>query len=549
MEEADGKTVNFAGMPGERRGVGGLGAALALAAGLGAALIPSEARAFCGFYVGGAGARMYNHATEVVLMREGTRTVLSMQNNYEGPPTRFAMVVPVPVVLQKESVKTLSKEMFERLDALDAPRLVEYWEADPCDAKEFGYEFSDDPLTGGGFGPNDATTRAKAPAVQVLNRFAVGEYQIVILGAQDALALDAWLRTNGYAIPAGAEAVLRPYVQSGMKFFVAKVDPAKVRFEGGMATLSPLRFHYDAETFNLPIRLGLLSSAGEQDLIIHILARGQRYEAANYDNVFIPTNLDVKDAARGAFGAFYAALFDRARALKESKRPAVVTEYAWASTSCDPCATSPLDPEDLAAFGGEVLPPAPPPGGMSDVFVLTRLHARYDKESLGEDFVFRAAPPVVGGREVRGASGALETGASPSEFNNFQARYAIRHGWSGPIACANPRRGVWGSHPSGVFAPPAPAQDLAFAPRGSIDLDSFFGPGLPTSSSDVPPGGRYALPPPLMQPTHGGCAGCRVGRDGDVEGEGGALALAVTSLLAVAARRRRRGPSAAERSR
>jgi hypothetical protein len=545
MEEADGKIVNFAEMLRERRCRGGLAAALALALGCGAALLPSEARAFCGFYVGGAGARMYNHATEVVLMREGTRTVLSMQNNYDGPPDRFAMVVPVPVVLQKESVKTLSKEMFERIDALDAPRLVEYWEADPCDREGYGYEFSDDPLASGGFRPNDATIRAgAAPPVQVLNRFSVGEYQIVILGAQDALALDVWLRKNGYAIPAGAEAVLRPYVQSGMKFFVAKVDPAKVRFERGMATLSPLRFHYDAETFNLPIRLGLLSSAGEQDLIIHILARGQRYEAANYDNVFIPTNLDVRDAAKAEFGAFYAALFDRARARGEGKRPAVVTEYAWESASCDPCVTSPLDPEDLAAFGEEVLPPPASPGGKNSVFVLTRMHARYDKESLGEDFVFRAAPPVAGGREARGASGALEQGAIPSEYNNFQARYAIRHAWGAPLTCDKPRRGVWGNNPSGVYAPPAPARKLAFAPRGSVNLDAFFGPGLPTSSSAAPPGARYALPEPLPQQTHGGgCAGCRVGREGDAGGAAGALALAVTSLFAVAvaaARRRSR---------
>src|SRR5262245_50128675 len=95
----------------------------------GAALLASPpARAFCGFYAGGAGAHLYNHATQVVLMREGQRTVLSMENDYTGPPSGFAMVVPVPVVLQKEQVKTLSREVFDLVDRLDAPRLVEYWE-------------------------------------------------------------------------------------------------------------------------------------------------------------------------------------------------------------------------------------------------------------------------------------------------------------------------------------------------------------------------------------------------------------------------------------
>ncbi|MEM9189504.1 MAG: DUF2330 domain-containing protein [Myxococcota bacterium] len=73
----------------------GLGATLALA--------PATANAFCGFYVGGAEASLYNEATMVVLMWEGTKTVLSMQNDYQGPPEDFAMVVPMPVVLKESA--------------------------------------------------------------------------------------------------------------------------------------------------------------------------------------------------------------------------------------------------------------------------------------------------------------------------------------------------------------------------------------------------------------------------------------------------------------
>ena len=93
---------------------------------------PPTANAFCGFYVAGADAELYNNATMVVLMRDGTRTVLSMQNNYQGPAQDFAMVVPVPVVLSEDDVKVLPPEVFDRVDKLAAPRLVEYWEQDPC---------------------------------------------------------------------------------------------------------------------------------------------------------------------------------------------------------------------------------------------------------------------------------------------------------------------------------------------------------------------------------------------------------------------------------
>ena len=92
----------------------------------------SPAAAFCGFYVNGAGSEMFNDATQVTLMRMGTRTVLSMQNNYKGPAEAFALVIPVPVVLQEADVKILPKEVFAKIDQMGAPRLVEYWEQDPC---------------------------------------------------------------------------------------------------------------------------------------------------------------------------------------------------------------------------------------------------------------------------------------------------------------------------------------------------------------------------------------------------------------------------------
>src|SRR5450631_782971 len=107
--------------------------------GAGCALVATTiaAHAFCGFYVAGSGQKMFNDATQVVLMRDGTRTVLSMQNDYKGPLEDFAMVIPVPVVLHEKDVKTLPGEVFEHVESLGSPRLVEYWEQDPCEiAKE-----------------------------------------------------------------------------------------------------------------------------------------------------------------------------------------------------------------------------------------------------------------------------------------------------------------------------------------------------------------------------------------------------------------------------
>ena len=415
--------------------------------------VPARTRAFCGFYVGGADQRMYANATLVVLMRDGNRTVLSMQNDYQGPPTAFAMVVPVPVVLQEENVRTLPREIFDRVDQMAAPRLVEYWEQDPCNVRRPPM-----PAGVGRRGGGALTERAGGGGglgVRVEAQFAVGEYDIVILSANDSTGLETWLHQEHYNIPAGASEVLRPYVESGTKFFVARVDPSRVTFQNGRAVLSPLRFHYDTPELSLPVRLGLLSSQGEQDLLVHILARGesgsgQRYEVANYANTFIPTNLRVRESVRDHFGAFYESVF---RETVARNPRTVVTEYAWDAMSCDPCPGPTLTPADMMTLGADVTPTQETWG-----FTLTRLHYRYTRDTLAEDLVFRAAPPVVGGRGMPDANGVMEQSVQPSSVNNFQGRYAMLHPWTGPVACETPQRGAWGGPPDrdDWFAMPPP---------------------------------------------------------------------------------------------
>ncbi len=211
----------------------------------GAVAAPSRARAFCGFFVAGSDAKLTNDASQVVLMRKGNRTVMTMSNDYKGPPENFAMVVPVPVVLHKEDVKTLPADVFDHIDSLSAPRLVEYWEQDPCAPPE----------------PPVPVMRMAAPAgmamkhksdegglgVKIEAQFVSGEYEIVILSANDSQGLETWLHREKYQIPPGAAAALAPYVRDKSKFFVAKVDVKKVKRDGaGVVHLSPLRFAFDA---------------------------------------------------------------------------------------------------------------------------------------------------------------------------------------------------------------------------------------------------------------------------------------------------------------
>jgi hypothetical protein len=428
--------------------------------------------AFCGFFVSGANAKLYNNASQVVLMRKGSTTVMTMSNNYKGPPEDFAMVVPVPVVLQKHQVKTLPHDVFKHIDELSAPRLVEYWEQDPCNP---GFPGGLRLGSGGGAAAPMKAAESAAPkdlGVKIEAKFSRGEYEILILSAKEAEGLETWLHQNNYKIPDGAADALAPYVRDQMKFFVAKVNIQKVKHDAqGLVQLSPLRFHFREKELRLPVRLGLLNAESKQDLIVYVLHPEKRFEVANYKTVPIPTNLDVADEVRKTFAEFYAELFDAT--LAQSGGKAVITEYSWDTGSCDPCPTPPLDPSELAVLGADVLGDEAQSGN----FVLTRLHTRYDKQTLSEDLVFKTAPPMIGGRE-----GENKTRIAREDVNNFQGRYIIRHYWQGKVACQNPHWGVWGENPHNTRRreKPSAATGLANAARGKVVLADVVNTAVPS---------------------------------------------------------------------
>src|SRR6476646_9069118 len=91
--------------------------------------------AFCGFYVAKADSRLFNKASQVVLVRQGDRTVLTMANDFQGEPKEFAVVIPVPTFLKREQIHVGAKALVDHLDAYSAPRLVEYFDRNPCEIR------------------------------------------------------------------------------------------------------------------------------------------------------------------------------------------------------------------------------------------------------------------------------------------------------------------------------------------------------------------------------------------------------------------------------
>ncbi|MCP5155582.1 MAG: DUF2330 domain-containing protein [Ectothiorhodospiraceae bacterium] len=382
---------------------------------------------FCGFYVAKADTKLFNRASQVVIARAEDRTVLTMANDFQGEPREFAVVIPVPTFIGRDQIHVGDKAHIDHLDAYTAPRLVEYFDPDPCRVMMLMERSAAAPASA----PPSADAAAKSLGVTIEARYTVGEYDILILSAEQSDGLETWLTDNGYQLPAGASRVLGSYIRQGMRFFVARVNLAE-QAKLGFSYLRPLQVAYESPKFMLPIRLGTLNADGPQELFVYTLTPKGRVETVNYRTVRLPTGMDIPIFVREEFGDFYRALFDEQ--VRREQMRAVFLEYAWDMNWCDPCAADPLSSEELEALGvhwlddgrpgvvpmprpvppGRLVPPQPQP---RNVFV-TRLHLRYTADTFPDDLVFQ------------------ETG----DRTNFQGRYVLRHPWTGKADCDGARQ-------------------------------------------------------------------------------------------------------------
>ncbi|WP_276503276.1 DUF2330 domain-containing protein [Terrimonas pollutisoli] len=389
-----------------------------------AGMISHEAAAFCGFYVSKADGTLKNKTSQVILVRDGNRNVITMYNDFKGNLKDFAMVVPVPVVLKKNDIKVVDQQIFNVLNDYSKPRLVEYHDQNPClqynyklEGRAPGVALNEVVVTGYG------TAKRKDLGVKIEAKYLVGEYDILILSAKESSGLKTWLDENGYKIPAGADEVLEPYIKSNLKFFVVKVnEEEKKKLPGNF--LRPIQIRFSSPKFMLPIRLGMANADGDQDMIVYAFTKKGRVESTNYRTVSLPTGKNIPLFVQNNFGNFYANLFQH-QWDKEGKAVTML-EYAWDVSpknyvKCDPCVATAPSAQDLAQAGvwwinrdwNDYNDIEEEDDDYSDNVYFTRLHVRYNRNKFPQDLMFQVTPNT----------------------ENFQARYIITHPATGDFSC------------------------------------------------------------------------------------------------------------------
>ena len=464
--------------------------------------VAAPALAFPGFLASKKSTDIKIHSTQVVVMKKGNATAVSVMADYEGPLEPFAMVLVVPADVTAERVTTLKREYVDRIDSISAPRFHEYWEQDPCDPGPVEQEWERNmkanaagAFLGGGDMPQSTQKVAKELSLDVEAKKKEGEYSFSLLGKDEPVG--AWLKSKGFTPPPGAEQAVAPYLQAGMRLVVAQVDANRIELVGGdRAQLSPIRFWTEQPYDTIPDRVGLLNTPSAQELIVYVLDPEQRYESKNYKNLFPPTNVEVDFSVKERIGEFYAALQD---IIAQKSPSSFLLEYAWPSDGCgQPCATEPLQIAELLSLGADVFErsvpkeeknPKPPELTKEEKdafkeankelkpkerkakekqakedrqtvvsrqalvgrhkYVVSRMHYRYDDRSLPNDPKIGPADGAIEGGVMtpKGQKGEASSEVKPASVNKFQVRYNNFHPWVPVIQCQNPERYRWGKAP------------------------------------------------------------------------------------------------------
>ena len=562
-------------------------------------LAPS-ALAFPGFMAGKTKAPVV-HQTQIVMMKKGPTSVVTVMPDYQGPLEPFVVVLAAPADVVADHVVTLKREFVDHADQMSAPRFHEFWEQDPCDPGPPEQEWQRDlRVSGAGFlgGPSSGPTKKVAIELSLDTQPKVkeGEYTISVLPAGTSPL--GWLKEHGYAAPPGAEQAVAPYVGQGLVFVMAEVDTKRIELVGGdRAQLSPIRFFTDLPYDTLPTRLGLLNApqgdknGDKQELFLYALDASNRYEVANYDNFTPPTNIEVDFEVKERMGEFYNSLYD---AILAKHPKAFLREYSWPADGCgEPCATVPYELSELLSLGGDVFEravsdeektPKPPELSAEEKdmdkellkplkpkekkekikelkedrqkiasvkalvlrhkYVLSRLHYRYDAKNLEADPKLSAKSDALQGGtalpkgEKREADMAVTGGK-----NRHQTRFNNFHNWKPVIHCPSPDRWKWGKSPPDYkgLRKIWIADDLTRKSRTQIPAVKNVKTDLKElglgPSSVIPDAGADAADGGTDAAKSGGC-GCRVASEGS-ETALGAFALLGLGLATVRRRRNR----------
>jgi hypothetical protein len=193
------------------------------------------------------------------------QTTLYDQIRYSGNPSSFAWVLPIHGTVD---VGLSADVLFDSVDALTQTTIPQ--PASSCTVPAACQNRNAYPV------PALAAGGDASGGVTVLKQENVGPYATVQLSTTDPTALNTWLATNGFDIPADVQPVLDAYVSEGFDFLAMKLLPGQ-----GVQSMRPVRVSSPGASLSLPLRMAAIGTGATVGITIWVVGDG-RYEPQNF---------------------------------------------------------------------------------------------------------------------------------------------------------------------------------------------------------------------------------------------------------------------------
>lgn len=289
--------------------LGGAAVAVALTAS------SSDARACGACYASSSESTVVNDH-KMALSIQKQRTILWDQIAYSGNPKEFAYVIPVK---QGTKLEPSNDAWFGALEASTRPIIMA-----PAPAYG-GYGGNDSTSSGCGCGSStmdamssSAGSDGRRENVQVVDQSVVGPYETVTIRSTDPQALEAWLKSHGYAIPANSGPIIASYVEAGLDFIALRLQPGL-----NVRAMEPIRIVSPGTDAQLPLRMMQIGAGAKVGITLYVIGEG-RYHTASFPDVAIDFDKLIWDYGQNRSN--YQELSIAAMASKNGR--GFITEYA-----------------------------------------------------------------------------------------------------------------------------------------------------------------------------------------------------------------------------
>ena len=208
----------------------------------------------------------------MILTISENQTTLYDQVKYQGDPKSFAWVLPIHGNVK---VGLSADVVFASLDALTATQV----RAPQLNCPAPPSCPSDDSSSYGGSA--DAGAATPSDGVTVTKNEVVGPYESVQLSATSPAALENWLTTNHFVVPADVKPIVDAYQREGFDFLALKLLPGQ-----GVQSMRPVRITMPGASPTLPLRMVSAGTGLQVGITLFVIADG-RYEPANFPSFLI----------------------------------------------------------------------------------------------------------------------------------------------------------------------------------------------------------------------------------------------------------------------